>query len=150
MKTFNGKAIYTPKGKAGEYAQYACNFYVGCSNECTYCYLKKGIGKATLGGNKPTLKKCFRDEIDALGIFEKELKENLTELQKYGVFFTFTSDPMLPETISLTFDAIELCLKNDVPIKVLSKRADWWDMWYVRANMFVDKQNLVSFGFTLT
>lgn len=29
-----GKAIYKPAGKAGEYAKYACNFYVGCSNDC--------------------------------------------------------------------------------------------------------------------
>lgn len=30
-------AIYQPKGKAGEYAKYAVNFYVGCSNDCDYC-----------------------------------------------------------------------------------------------------------------
>jgi hypothetical protein len=35
---FNGKAIYQPSGKAAEYAGYACNFYVGCSCGCTYCY----------------------------------------------------------------------------------------------------------------
>lgn len=35
-KLLNGKAIYSPKGKAGEYAKYACNFYVGCSNDCDY------------------------------------------------------------------------------------------------------------------
>jgi DNA repair photolyase len=50
MKKFNGKAIYQPAGKAAEYAEYACNFYVGCSNQCTYCYLRKGIGKGTLDG----------------------------------------------------------------------------------------------------
>jgi hypothetical protein len=26
MKTFNGKAIYNPSGKAGEYSYWACNF----------------------------------------------------------------------------------------------------------------------------
>lgn len=26
-KTFNGKALYQPKGKAGEYAKWACDFY---------------------------------------------------------------------------------------------------------------------------
>ncbi|KAA6320448.1 hypothetical protein EZS27_029784 [termite gut metagenome] len=38
-KPFNGKAIYNPSGKAGEYSYWACNFYNGCSNGCTYCYL---------------------------------------------------------------------------------------------------------------
>lgn len=28
------KAIYKPKGKAGEYAMYACNFYNGCCFAC--------------------------------------------------------------------------------------------------------------------
>nr|WP_320037159.1 radical SAM protein [uncultured Bacteroides sp.] len=150
MKNFKGKAIYNPSGKAGEYSYWACNFYVGCSNGCTYCYLRKGIGKAVLGGDHPTLKKCFKDEKDALQIFKKELLANIDELRKHGIFFTFTSDPMLPETISLTFDAIDICLKHNIPVKVLTKQSDWWNMWYSRANIFVDKQHLVAFGFTLT
>ena len=36
MEKFNGKAIYNPSGKAGEYSTWACNFYVGCSNMCEY------------------------------------------------------------------------------------------------------------------
>ncbi|WP_321437157.1 hypothetical protein [uncultured Bacteroides sp.] len=150
MKAFKGKAIYNPSGKAGEYSAWACNFFVGCSNGCKYCYLKKGIGAKVLGGNAPILKKCFKDEKDALDIFEKEVLANVDELRKHGIFFTFTSDPMLPETISLTFDAIGICFKHNVPVKVLTKRSDWWDMWYARSNMFVDKQHLIAFGFTLT
>jgi DNA repair photolyase len=145
-----GKAIYKPKGKAGEYAMYACNFYNGCSNECEYCYLKKGVLKGTMGGNKPTLKKCFVNESNAIAVFEKELMQNLSELQKHGLFFSFSTDPMLPETISLTFDAIEICLNYNIPVKVLTKRSDWWSMWYARSNIFINKQHLVAFGFTLT
>ena len=61
MNKFSGKAIYCPTGKAGEYATYACNFFVGCSNGCEYCYLKKGIGAKVLGIDHPELKKCFKD-----------------------------------------------------------------------------------------
>ena len=58
---FNGKAIYQPAGKAGEYAKWACNFYVGCSNACTYCFNKRwGWGEV------PKLKKCFESEEHAL------------------------------------------------------------------------------------
>ena len=39
----------------------------------------------------PKLKKCFKDEVHALEIFENELKANLPELQKHGLFFTFTT-----------------------------------------------------------
>lgn len=123
MKTnqFNGKAIYQPKGKAAEYSEWACNFYVGCSNGCEYCYLKKGRGAAILGGDKPTLKKCFRDEHHALKVFESELSFNIVELQKHGLFFSFTTDPCLLETFGLTAAAGKIAIRNHVPIKILTK-----------------------------
>lgn len=143
------KAIYRPKGKALEYAEYACNFYVGCSNECAYCYLKKGIGKATLGGNKPTLKKCFKDEADALEVFKKELKENLSEMQKHGIFFTFTSDPMLDETIKLTWEAACFAIENDVPVKMLTKCVGNW-VNQLCTEMHPSWKKFIAIGFTLT
>lgn len=152
-----GKAIYKPAGKAAEYAEWACNFYVGCSNGCTYCYLKKGRGAKILGGNKPTLKKCFKNETHALEVFEKELKANLPELQKHGLFFSFTTDPMLPETEELSCHAWGIALHMyDIPVKILTKRADWVDSYL----MFMDESNSdnaskewrkkLAFGFTLT
>jgi DNA repair photolyase len=154
MKNFIGKAIYNPSGKAGEYSYWACNFYNGCSNGCTYCYLKKGVLAHTLGGDKPTLKKCFKDEANALEIFEKELKANLPELKKCGLFFSFTTDPLLKETCSLTYSAMSICLDNNVPIKTLTKRAEFireieFDMCYPK--LFLNKyKKLITWGFTLT
>jgi DNA repair photolyase len=150
-KPFNGKAIYQPAGKAGEYAEYACNFYVGCSCGCTYCYNKTGRFKATLGGNIPTLKKCFKNEEHALEIFEKELQANLPELQKHGLFFSFSTDPMLPGTENLTHEAFGLAIyKYRVPVKILTKRAEWVDDYLkFMADSLVYK-NHIAFGFTLT
>ena len=149
MKTFKGKAIYNPSGKAGEYSYWAVNFYNGCSNGCTYCYLKKGVLSRVMGGDKPTLKKCFKDEADALVVFEKELKANLPELQKHGLFFSFSTDPMLPETIELTKQAIARCLFNGVPVKTLTKVAKI-DTWFID-NIFIHAHNkYIAFGFTLT
>ncbi|MCL2596242.1 MAG: hypothetical protein FWD66_00975 [Paludibacter sp.] len=150
MKNFNGKAIYNPQGKAGEYAQWACNFYVGCSNGCEYCYCKKGILASVMGGNVPTLKKCFMDENHALYVFKNELKANLSELQKHGLFFTFTTDPFLPETAPLTISAINFCISNYVPVKILTKRADWDSLWN-KYCMCVKRDviRFVAFGFTL-
>lgn len=146
-KRFNGKAIYQPSGKAAEYSKWACNFYVGCSNNCSYCYLKKGIGAAILGGNVPTLKKCFRDKQHALEVFRKELRVNLTELQKHGIFFSFTTDPMLPETIELTIDAIIVCICSNVPFKILTKRTDWVEPLL---GYRIGELNIMAVGFTLT
>jgi len=148
MNTFNGKAIYNPSGKAGEYSQWACNFYNGCSNGCGYCYCKTGILAPTLGGDHPTLKKCFRDEKHALEVFQEELMQNLAELQEHGLFFSFTTDPMLPETIRLTECAMDLATDHDVPVKILTKRADWVD--YLLPRLPINWHNNYAFGFTLT
>lgn len=142
------KAIYCPKGKAAEYSEWACNFYVGCSNGCTYCYLKKGRGAAVLGGDKPTLKKCFKDEAHALEVFEKELSFNIVELQKHGLFFSFTTDPMIFGTVSLTCEAVRICIKNDVPVKILSKSAKYEESFL--ANILDLTWDKIAFGFTLT
>ena len=151
MEKFKGKAIYHPSGRAGEYSYWACNFYLGCSCGCHYCYNKKGRFKTVLGGDTPTLKKCFRGEKHALEVFEKELKQNLPELQKHGLFFSFTTDPLIYETYRLTLDAIELCVDNRVPVKLLTKSTE-------NTNVFtdcyswglIDATKYIAIGFTLT
>lgn len=143
-----GKAIYEPAGKAGEYAKYACNFYVGCSNDCDYCYCKRGVLGHAMGKPQATLKKCFANEEQALRIFQKELRENINELQQHGLFFTFTSDPMLPETETLTIKAVDYAITFGVPCKILTKRADFGiPKSWIRHNHL---KCLIAFGFTLT
>ena len=154
-KQFNPKhkAIKMPEGAAGEYAKYSCNFYKGCSNECTYCFNNRWKW-----GNVPTLKKCFKDEAHALEIFEKELRANLPELQKHGLFFSFTTDPMLSKIIGLTAFAIGMCSVVDVPVKILTKRAEWikeieiCDVPVNHFNLYGHIINIskIAFGFTLT
>ncbi len=148
MKTFKGKAIYNPSGKAGEYSPWACNFYTGCSNNCDYCYLKHGVLLSTWS-DVPKLKKCFHSEDHALAVFQKELLANLDDLRRSGLFFTFTSDPMLPETRMLTTGAATVALRNGVPVKFLTKRAcaEFILNWTVLTG--VDRE-MVAVGFTLT
>lgn len=119
------KAIYQPKGKAGEYAGYACNFYTGCSNDCQYCYCKKGV-LSHVWSTTPTLKKCFKDSADALAVFKKELDyyKDQQDFRKRGLFFSFTTDPLLEETIDLTISAVEYALRDYIPVQILTKRAD--------------------------
>ena len=150
-----GKAIYRPKGKAGEYAEWACNFYTGCSNDCQYCYCKRGV-MSHVWSTTPRLKKCFKNEADAIAKFSKELNYYLgTEgsLHSRGLFFSFTTDPLLDETGGLTVEAAEYALHRGVPVHILTKRADG-------ALKFVERLSLmlgglrpfhkVAIGFTLT
>ena len=157
-KTFKGKAIYNPAGRAGEYSYWACNFYKGCSNGCTYCYLKKGVLNHCLGGNEPELKACFKYPDHAIEVFQNELIDNRAELQKHGLFFTFTSDPFLEKTIDLTVRAIDICMANKVPVKLLTKRADWIEGYFTANGQFCpfpylvkhEYHSQIAFGFTLT
>lgn len=146
---YKGKAIYNPTGKAAEYSIWACNFYVGCSNECEYCYLKKGIASMVLGGNKPYLKKCFRNSNDAIKVFKNEVRENIESLRDNGLFFSFTTDPLLEETRVLTLKAIDVCQDYKVPVKVLTKRSDFFEYFDMWGQCDWDL-SLIALGFTLT
>lgn len=147
---YKGKAIYNPSGKAGEYSYWACNFYVGCSNQCEYCYLKKGIGSKVLGGNYPTLKKCFKSTNDALRLFKKELNINIEELQKHGLFFSFTTDPMLAETVELTLDAVYECMEKEVPVKILTKSTSTINWFIHECEKYCFDKLKIAIGFSLT
>lgn len=104
--TINGKALYTTKGAAREYGRIGCNFYTGCPHDCTYCYLKRGAPSKYLGGKEVRLKKCFKDEIHAADILQLEMDRWIEPCRKYGIFLSFTTDPMLEETRYLTAAAI--------------------------------------------
>lgn len=156
IKQFKGKAIYNPSGKAGEYSYWACNFYTGCSNDCSYCYCKRGV-MSSVWSTEPKLKSGFRDENHALELFEKELKQNLFELREHGLFFSFTTDPLIEATRELTFNAVGICVLNRVPVKLLTKDAEWVNSKHIFGRTKLEEhlvikewQRLVAWGFTLT
>ena len=145
------KAIYKPKGKAGEYAEWACNLYVGCSNDCSYCYCKRGVLSHAMGGSTAKLKSCFHNEEDAFNVFAKELAWNANELQKSSLFFTFSSDPMIPETRKLNWKCIILAVLSGVRVQVLTKNADFIkdeNLWIYGLRDWA--KEMIAWGFTLT
>lgn len=147
----NGKALYAPKGAAREYGRVGCNLYTGCPHECEYCYLKRGAPSKQLGGNVVKLKKCFKNEDDALEVFCKEARKHADVLKKTGVFFSFTTDPMIPETRGLTLSCISHCIYSDIPVKILTKDATFVDYHRFRLNFGSNAfKEFVSIGFTLT
>lgn len=150
----NGKALYTPKGAAREYAAVGCNFYKGCPHNCSYCYLKRGAPSKQLGGTEVRLKKCFKDVAHAKAILEKELDANLDYLKKVGIFLSFTTDPLIKETRELTSIAITEALMRDIPVMLLTKDATFvkdecdFMAWMDAINII--HRDKVAFGFTLT
>lgn len=153
-KIINGKALYTPKGAAMEYGRIGCNFYTGCPHECTYCYLKRGITGKALGGTEVRLKKCFKDEADAARILRNELDKHLEQCQRYGIFLSFTTDPMIDETRNMTITAITEATMRDIPVWVLTKNSTFiydetnFMAWMDAINPTY--RDRIHFGFTLT
>lgn len=154
LKPINGKAIYTTKGAAREYGRIGCNFYVGCPHGCTYCYLKRGAPSKQLGGSEVKLKKCFRDEEHAADVLRYELAQNIEQCQKYGIFLSFTTDPLIEQTRNLTCIAITESLMLDIPVWVLTKDATFikdervFMAWMGCTNPIY--RDRIHFGFTLT
>jgi DNA repair photolyase len=152
-----GKAIYKPVGKAGEYAKWACNYYLGCSNDCDYCYCKQGVLGTVAGGKTPVLKACFKNTMHAFETFMKEMMETVDgktprhEIIKKegGLFFSFTSDPMLPETKELTLLSVAFATGLGCPCQILTKCTEWMDDG-VALDSLLSVKDLVAVGFTLT
>jgi len=146
-KKLKGKAIYEPDGAAREYAKYACNFFIGCTGGCSYCFNRRWGW-----GNKPKLKSCFKDEPHALKVFEIELKENLSDLKKHGIFFSFATDPAIyKKTLHTTFNAIDLAVCFGVCSTILTKRADWVELFLDNPKFIIEKYaKYTAIGFTLT
>jgi DNA repair photolyase len=148
-KTYHGKAIYNPSGKAGEYSYWACNLYNGCTGRCTYCYNRHGRNAKIVGADFPSLKKGLINEEKAFKIFVKEVRQNLDELKKNGLFFNFVSDPGLKETHNLNLQCIEFCLLNFIKVKLLTKQV-WWVDEFINNPYYKGIEKEITIGYTLT
>lgn len=149
-KDLNGKAIYSPKGAAKEYGRVGCNFYTGCPHDCQYCYLKRGLLSHAMGTTNVTLKKCFQEEFHALEVFLKELNQDLEYLRQTGIFFSFSTDPLIEQTRTLTLLAAKFAVQQGVPVKILTKAADYREWITILGHLSKEHRRMIAFGFTLT
>lgn len=172
---YNGKALYNPGGKAGEYGRWAINFYNGCSNGCDYCYLNKGVYASVMGHRTPALKESLKkslpegitttdgsnkripvpDESKAYVVAVNEIKAHREEIiRDGGVFFSFSTDPCLDETITLTLLTALYCVTDNIPVTILTKRADWVYSKDTNVRTLMnaarEHRNTLAVGFTLT
>lgn len=136
---------------AAEYATWACNLYNGCAHSCSYCYCKRGVMSHAMGGAMPTLKKTAGStEDDVFAMFKKELTRwKSLIIADGGLFFSFSTDPMLECEIKLTMRCIEFALENRVPVSILTKAVAWTKNEDIQT-LFVSNRHLLRIGFTLT
>lgn len=152
-KIINGKALYTPKGAAMEYGRIGCNFYTGCPHECEYCYLKRGITGKALGGTEVRLKKCFVSEDHARRVLLSELDKHQEQCQRYGIFLSFTTDPLIEETRRMTAYTIIRARSCGIPVWVLTKCSAFiYDEEFMATLECINPavRKFIHFGFTLT
>jgi len=144
--------IKKPKGAAAEYAKHSFSAYKRCTNACKYCYLNSGVFSKTLGTGTPELRSCFKNEDEVVRKFEKELKSQKEQLiADGGIFFSFITDPCLPETINLTTKCSYFAMSQGVPVTILTKMTYWTDSLYHRHLLNIGEETgLLCFGFTLT
>lgn len=79
------------------------------------------------GVDKPELKAMLgKDENEAYLIFARELKHHRDKILAAGdgLFFSFSTDPMLREEIDLTMRCVQECVIQDIPVQILTK-ATW-------------------------
>ena len=144
--------IKVPAGAAAEYAKHSFSAYKRCTNGCTYCYLNRGVLSKELGTGTPELRSCFKNEDNVVRKFERELKAHKEQLiADGGIFFSFITDPCLPETIILTRRCAIMAMENDVPVTILTKMAKW--TYGISSVDMIDLgacRKLLCVGFTLT
>ncbi len=132
------KIIYHPKGKAGEYADYAANLYTGCAHGCTYCYAPLVMHKT---------REDFRQVQERKNILLDLIKDAdyLRAHPELGssVFLCFSCDPY-PEHSILTREVIKALHAFGLSVTILTKGG----MRAVRDfDILTDKD---QFGVTLT
>lgn len=145
--------IKSPKGAAAEYAKHSFSAYKRCTNQCQYCYLNRGVLSKALGTGTPELRSCFKNEDDVVRKFAKEIESQKEQLiADGGIFFSFITDPCLPETIAITIHCASIATHNGVPVTILTKMAGWINdtMFGLSALKNINEDGLLCFGFTLT
>ncbi len=114
------KVLYTPSGRAGEYADhgYAVNLYRGCTHGCKYCYVPgvvrcdRAVFHASVSP-RPNILRNLEQDLTTIGAEVGTLPE--------PIFLCFTCDPYHPGDTSITRRAIELILASGNAVNILTK-----------------------------
>jgi len=116
------RLIYHPAGRAGEFAEVACNPYRGCAHACKYCYVP-------LLPPYPA-RAAFHAQVAArqFGNIERELafKSDKDEWTRTPVLFSFTTDPYQPleRELEHTRSLIRAIKAHGFAVNILTKNPE--------------------------
>lgn len=136
------KVIYEPKGRAKEYSELACNWYMGCTHGCQYCFApgcmrksaKEWYSSITIREN---VVEAFRSDAEYM------YKNN----DKRPVLFSFLSDPYQPieAKYRITQQILGIVRRFELNAKILTKGA--YDL--VKRDFKIIKAANVELGVTV-
>lgn len=112
-------AIYEPKGAAREYSPLAMNYIKGCDHGCVYCYVPKMMKRFNAGYVHSDV--YIKEETVLLKEIEASCKKYRNSEKQ--VFLSFLTDPYssFNQKTKLTRRVLELLLKYNIPVSILSK-----------------------------
>lgn len=108
--------VYKPRGRAGEYADWALNLYRGCGHGCTYCYAPRVVRMDRCQfHDKPEPRK------DILGRLYWECQTGVNAGKQ--VLLCFTTDPYQPieKELLITRNAIKILHDGGANVTILTK-----------------------------
>jgi DNA repair photolyase len=141
--------IYMPKGRAGEYGQYALNIYTGCPHRCFYCFAPSVLRKD---------REQFHTDVRPRdGILESVRRQLDTgSIKDALIHLCFMCDPY-PKGVdsSVTRDIIRLIKASGNHVQLLSKNPeirdldlldgnDWYGITYTGGDVFSEPGAEVS------
>lgn len=136
------KVIYEPKGGAKEYAELACNLYMGCVHGCRYCYAPSCMRKSDSEWHG-----AVTPRKDIIKLLTEDARHMREENDTRPILFSFVSDPYQPieADLQITRQALQIAKLYHLNTKVLTKgRAE-----LIRRDLELMKQAKTQLGVTL-
>jgi DNA repair photolyase len=112
--------IYTPKGRAGEYADLAINIYDSCNHNCWYCFAKKNFNR--WNPNK-TFGADVRPREGIVEATKRQLSGGKYKGKKIMLCFTCDPYPSLVDTTA-TREVIMAIKDAGAHVQILTKGGD--------------------------
>lgn len=112
------RVIYEPKGRAKEYSELACNWYMGCIHGCKYCFAPGCMRKKMEDWHSAV---SLRRDI--ISLFRKDAEEMRRNNDQRPILFSFLSDPYQPieEKHKITRMILHIVQQYGLNSKILTK-----------------------------
>ena len=136
------RVIYEPRGRAKEYSELACNWYMGCIHGCKYCFAPGCMRKKTdTWHSAVTLRK------NVVELFRKDAEEMHKNHDTRSILFSFLGDPYQPIEAEqhITRQILKIVEKFKLNSKILTKGK--YDL--VRQDFDLIKRAKTEFGVTV-